>query len=105
MDRRPPTHTPPRGRSPATLTATDSEGNSATRTGVVQIADTLAPGVLSFDMTNRVFAVGPRATPLTAKRRRVPRGTKFRFNVTEAASVRDHDPAGPARPPPARAVP
>lgn len=70
------------------LTATDSEGNSDTRTGVVTIADTLAPGVLSFGMTNRVFAVGPRATPLTAKRRRVPRGTKFRFNVTEAGSVR-----------------
>ena len=70
------------------LTATDSEGNSATRTGVVNIADTIAPGVLSFDMTNSVFAVGPRATPLTAGRRRVPRGTKFRFNVTEAASVR-----------------
>jgi hypothetical protein len=39
-------------------------------------------------MTNRVFAVGPRATPLTAKRRRVPRGTKFHFNVTEAGSAR-----------------
>ncbi len=76
------------GAFATTLTATDSEGNSATRTGVVKIADTLAPGVLSFDMTNTVFAVGPRATPLTAKRRRVPRGTKFRFNVTEAASVR-----------------
>ena len=73
------------GAFATTLTATDSEGNSATRTGVVKIADTLAPGVLSFDMTNPVFAVGPRATPLTAERRRVPRGTKFRFNVTEAA--------------------
>ena len=76
------------GALATTLTATDSEGNSATRTGVVKIADTLAPGVLSFDMTNSVFAVGPRATPLTASGRRVPRGTKFRFNVTEAGSVR-----------------
>ena len=83
------THTyPAAGAFTAALTATDSEGNSATRAGVVQIADTLAPGVLSFNMTNPVFAVGPRATPLAAGRRRVPRGTKFRFNVTEAGTVR-----------------
>jgi hypothetical protein len=81
------THTYPNAGVFATsLTATDSEGNSATRVGTVKIADTIAPGVLSFGMTNRVFAVGARRTPLSA--RRVRPGTTFRFNLTEAGSAK-----------------
>ena len=83
------THTyPAAGAFATTLTATDSEGNSATHTGLVKVADTIAPGVVSFDMTHRVFAVGAHRTPLAGRRHRAPRGTAFRFNVTETGSVR-----------------
>jgi hypothetical protein len=55
---------------------------------VVKVADTVAPEVVSFNMTHRVFAVGTRRTALTGRRRHAARGTTFRFNVTEAGSVR-----------------
>jgi hypothetical protein len=72
----------------ASITATDSEGNSATRAAPVRIADTIAPAVRSFGVTNRVFAVGRRSTASVAQRRRVPRGTAFRFRLTEGGSAR-----------------
>jgi hypothetical protein len=79
---------PTAGAYAASLTATDSEGNSVTRATPVTIADTIRPRVLSFGMTNRVFAVGPGRTPLSAQRRRVKRGTAFRFRITEPGSAR-----------------
>ena len=72
------------GTFTATLGATDAAGNSASRTATVGIADTLAPRVLSFGMTRRVFAVGDAPTPLVAR----ARGTAFRLALNEAASVR-----------------
>ena len=76
------------GAFTAALTATDAGGNATTGSAPVQITDTVAPEVLSFGMTSRVFAVGAQSTPLAAGRRRVPRGTAFRFRLSEAASVR-----------------
>jgi hypothetical protein len=70
----------------ATLTATDAAGNSSSAGGQVVVADTRAPRVLSFGMTNSVFEVGARPTPLAA--RRTPRGTTFRFRLSERATAR-----------------
>jgi hypothetical protein len=76
------------GTFSAALTATDSEGNSATQAGAVQVKN-IPPVVLSFGMTHRVFAVGAKATPLSAaRRRRAPVGTTFRFRLSEAATAR-----------------
>ena len=76
------------GAFTAALSATDAGGNVTTGSAAVQITDTVAPEVLSFDMTSRVFAVGAQSTPLAAARARVRRGTAFRFRLSEAASVR-----------------
>jgi hypothetical protein len=75
------------GAFTASLTATDAGGNTASRSAQVAIADTVAPGILSFRLKNRVFAVGARPTPLSALSR-PPRGTVFRFALTESASAR-----------------
>jgi PKD domain-containing protein len=74
------------GAFTAALTATDSFGNSATRSGTVAVADTRAPDVLAFGMTHRTFAVGPGRTPLSS--RRVPLGTAFRVKLSERATAR-----------------
>ena len=71
----------------ARLTATDAGGNSSSRSAQVAIADTVPPGILSFRMKNRVFAVGAAPTPLSSLSR-PPRGTVFRFALTESASAR-----------------
>jgi hypothetical protein len=71
----------------AALTAGDAGGNSATRSAQVIINDTVPPSVLSFGMTHRAFAVGAKPTPLAA-RRRAPRGTTFRFRLSEAGTAR-----------------
>jgi hypothetical protein len=74
------------GAFPAALTATDSEGNSASRSGTVAVADTLAPKVLAFGMTKRAFAVGPARAARAS--RRPPRGTVFRVKLSERATAR-----------------
>jgi hypothetical protein len=45
----------------------------------------VAPGVTRFGITNRVFA--PRGKVAAAGRRRVKRGTRFRYTLSEAATV------------------
>ena len=74
------------GAYTAALTATDGFGNSATRSGTLAVADTLAPRVLAFGMSHRAFAVAPGRTPLSA--RRAPRGTTLRVKLSERASAR-----------------
>jgi hypothetical protein len=69
-----------------TVRATDSEGSVGTRdytltiTAAPQGADTEAPVVTGFGVTNRVFAPVPLASA-------VKRGTRWRFSLSEAASV------------------
>ena len=76
------------GAFTAALTTTDAGGNSATRSASVAVVDDLAPGVLSFGMTHRVFAVRAASKARAGGRRRPPRGTVFRFSLTEVASAR-----------------
>lgn len=49
--------------------------------------DTTAPVISRLSMTNSVFAVGRRPTPVAASSRRVRRGTTFRYTLSEAAKV------------------
>jgi subtilisin-like proprotein convertase family protein len=48
-------------------------------------ADTLAPSITGLALTNRRFGVGRATTAVAARRKRV--GTKFRYTLTERASV------------------
>ncbi len=45
------------------------------------------PGLTRLSLTNRRFVVGSAATPTVAGRRRTPRGTTFRFGLSEDASA------------------
>jgi hypothetical protein len=76
------------GMFSAALTATDAGGNTATRSASVAVVDERAPGVLSFGMTHRAFAIRAASKAQAGGRRRPPRGTVFRFSLTEAASAR-----------------
>jgi uncharacterized delta-60 repeat protein/uncharacterized repeat protein (TIGR01451 family) len=61
--------------------------NSAAQTTTV--ADLTAPALTSLSLSARRFRVGRRATPVSAqRRRRAPAGTRFRFSLSEASSVR-----------------
>jgi hypothetical protein len=42
----------------------------------------------ALSLTNRVFAVGPKPTALTAATRRVKKGTTFRWTLSEPAATR-----------------
>jgi hypothetical protein len=52
------------------------------------VTDTTAPTFSGVSETNKVFAVGKGATPISARKRRVKVGTTFRFTLSEAASVK-----------------
>ena len=83
----PVTHTYRRvgGRLTATVTASDSLGNVSTASGVTRVRDTARPVLSRLRMAPRRFAVGRGRTPLVAKR--VPRGSKLRFRLSEPARV------------------
>jgi hypothetical protein len=49
--------------------------------------DTTLPVLASLSLTNRRFVVGSDATPTVAGRRRTPRGTTFRFRLSEPATA------------------
>jgi hypothetical protein len=57
----------------------------STTTGIV---DTTPPRVRGFSLVRSSFAVGPRRTPLASRRRRRPRGSAFRYRLSERATVR-----------------
>jgi hypothetical protein len=86
-----------------TLTVTDPLGLTAAATAPVSVATTPVPpppgpgpgpappvggSILSFSMLRSSFAVGSAATPTTAKRKKPPVGSAFRFRLSRAASVR-----------------
>ena len=50
--------------------------------------DKTAPLLSALSLTNKLFAVGPKPTALTAAKRRVKKGTKFRWTLSEAATTR-----------------
>jgi hypothetical protein len=53
------------------------------------VSDLSAPVLQSLTLANKRFAVGSEQTALTAaRRRRAPRGTTFRFSLSEPATVR-----------------
>jgi hypothetical protein len=51
-------------------------------------SDVVAPVLTSVSLSHTRFAVGPKSTALVAAKRRTPRGTVFRFGLSEAAKVR-----------------
>jgi hypothetical protein len=79
------------------VTATDGAGASVTATrqitvrdtGRVAVPDTTAPALGRVTMKRARFRVGPARTPLAARtpRRRAPRGSDFRFRLSEAGTV------------------
>jgi hypothetical protein len=79
------------GDQTVTVTATDAMGNAASATRTVTVAPVAIPAVArpvisKFGISPKRFAVGPRATALTAKK--TPRGTKLRFSVSAAGTVK-----------------
>ena len=52
------------------------------------LADTFAPGVSSYRLTNHTFAVGGGSTPKFGSAARRKTGTTFQFTLSEAATVR-----------------
>jgi hypothetical protein len=74
------------GRLTATVSASDSLGNVSTASGVTRVRDTARPVLSRLRMAPRRFAVGRKRTPLVAKR--VPRGSKLRFRLSEPARVK-----------------
>ena len=73
------------GDHTATLTVTDVTGKTDTATATVRVRTNplpdFPPVFLSASMTNRAFAVVPR-------KRKPPRGTRFRYRLSEKATVR-----------------
>jgi uncharacterized protein len=59
-----------------------------TRAAVDSVADRTAPTVSAFRLSPRTFAVGATPTAVSARRRRTARGTRARFRLSEAATVR-----------------
>jgi hypothetical protein len=84
----PVTHTFERvgGSFTSTVTAVDSLGNSSSASGATQVRDTARPVVSRLRVAPRRFRVARGRTPLVAKR--VPRGSKFRFRLSEPATVK-----------------
>jgi hypothetical protein len=67
-------------------TSTDGTATGVDRTLVAE--DTVAPVLSHLSLTRSVFAVGPKATAIMARKRRGARGTTFRFTLSEAAGVK-----------------
>ena len=80
------TYEPAGGSFTATVTAVDSLGNATSGSGTTLIRDTIRPVLSRLRMARRRFAVGRARTPLVA--RRVPRGSAFRFRLSEPATVK-----------------
>jgi hypothetical protein len=76
------------GPTEVTVTVRDRAGHTSTAKLTVLVADMVAPALTAASLTNRKFAVAPRATALTARKKaKVKRGTTIRFTLSEASSV------------------
>jgi hypothetical protein len=79
------------GSYTVSVTSTDSLGNASTSSAAAVVSATppppsRAPTLGSVSMTNRVFAVGPQSTAVSAAAK--PRlGTVFRYSLSTAATV------------------
>jgi PKD repeat protein len=90
-----PTHTFLAGGPHAvTVTATDSAGNATSRSGTVFVTapsgggTSARPALTKVGQTHPVFRVGAKPTAIaSAKKRRAPIGTTFRFSLDRAATV------------------
>jgi hypothetical protein len=83
------------GTFTASVTGTDAVGNAVTRSGTVQVTAPVAgagasagPAISRLALTHRRFRVGRARTAVSARRRRAPVGTTFRFVLDRAASVK-----------------
>jgi PKD domain len=75
------------GTFTVTATATDARGNTATTDATIVVRDTGAPAVSGLALSNKVFAVARRATPISAGRK-PRRGTKVSYRSSEAGGAR-----------------
>jgi hypothetical protein len=84
----PVTHTFERvgGSFTSTVAAVDSLGNQSSASGVTRVRDTARPVLSRLRIAPRRFRVARGRTPLVA--RRVARGSKFRFRLSEPATVK-----------------
>ena len=73
------------GLASVTVTARDSVGNSSAQTGEVIVRPS-APRITNLSQTHSAFRVGNKPTA-TARRRRAPVGTTFRFQLDTRAAV------------------
>jgi len=79
------------GTFTASVTSTDAVGNAVTRSGTVQVSGSgggAGPAIRGLALTRRRFRVGRSRTAVSARRRRAPVGTTFRFVLDRDASVR-----------------
>jgi PKD domain len=74
------------GNLTAAVTATDSLGNATTAARAIRIRDATRPVLSRLRMRFRRFAVGRARTPVVAQR--LPRGSAFRFRLSERATVK-----------------
>ena len=77
-----------------TITITDLAG-AATAAVAITITDGIIPVISELSETNRIFAVGPKATVVNARKHR--RGTTFRYRLSERPPSRSRS----SSPPPA----
>jgi hypothetical protein len=86
-DELPAVQSPGGGPNPAgTIPGGSGSGGLGTG-GSTPGADSSAPVFLSASLTNKVFAVSRKATPLTSQVPRVPRGTRIKYTLSEDATV------------------
>ncbi len=87
------------GSFTVTVTGSDVLGNRSSASGVVVVPSTpspsapfkptaLAPRITRAALTHARFRVSAEPTAVSARRRRAPRGTTFRFTLNEPASLR-----------------
>jgi hypothetical protein len=73
------------GTFQASVTSTDTLGNSSTATGAIKIRDRTKPKISRLSMTRRRFAIGLHATARRAATQK--KGSAFRYRLSERASV------------------
>jgi hypothetical protein len=66
--------------------ATDGRGNTGTKTASLTVRDVTAPVLSKLSLSRKRFAVGKGRTAVKA--RKSPTGTKIRFTLSEAATVK-----------------
>jgi hypothetical protein len=76
------------GPRPPVVPISNSEPGPIPATPLAPPPDKTAPLLSLLSLTNKTFAVGPKSTALSAAKRKVKKGTTFRWTLSEAATSR-----------------